>query len=174
MEVFIGCLRLAGSYAELAYLRAVKPGKVVPRAVELEIGAELSADDELPIVDEHGNLLGRVGACLRLAKEVKLRFGGTPKLSEANKLLAARYIDEALVEHGVTRKIDRAKMMYKIRALVFTRLREEREEDQWTNSATAHASHAGAEGWGRLLCDKILGLAVPWSTRVARRTVAAA
>lgn len=172
--MLLGCFRLAGSYAELAYLRSTKQEKVVPRAVELEVSTELAGDDEGPVVDEHGTVLRRVGACLRIAKEVKLRFGGTPKLSEANKLLAARYIDEALVEHGVTRKIDRAKMMYKIRALVFTRLREEREEDQWTNSATAAESHDGASGWGRLLYDTVLGLTVPWSTRVGRRVVVAA
>lgn len=132
--------------ASLATITA-RGHKLVPGAVEMAVAEELDGDDETSYVTADGHLLRRVGAALRIAKEVKLRFGGTPKYNEANRLLAARYIDEALTEHGVTRKIDRAKLMYRIRALVFTRLAEEREEDQWLNSETAIRSHRDGTGW---------------------------
>lgn len=121
--------------------------KVVPKHVERSVWAELSADEDTDLVDEDGNLTRRAGVSLRIAKEVKLRFGGTPRLTEANRMLAARYIDEALVEHGVTRKLDRARMLYRIRALVFTRLAEEMEEDQWLNSAASQRTHDSGTGW---------------------------
>lgn len=125
-----------------------QPGrKVVPNHVERSVWAELSADEDVDLVDEDGKLTRRAGASLRIAKEVKLRFGGTPRLTEANRMLAARYIDEALIEHGVTRKLDRARMLYRIRALVFTRLAEDMEEDQWLNSANTQRSHANGTGW---------------------------
>jgi hypothetical protein len=149
---------------------------VVPEDVEARVAMEIGGPDDVEVTEVHHggafepdahHLFGaekpgivmadgdgvktvhtqRIGVALRLAKEVKLRFGGTPKLSEANRLLAARYIDEALTEHGVTRKIDRAKLMYKIRALVFTRLQEEQEEDQWLNSEAAQGSHDKGTGW---------------------------
>lgn len=92
-------------------------------------------DDERDVaVGVDGRLLRRVGVALRLAREVKLRFGGTPTATEANRLLASRYIQDAMEEHGITRKLDKAKVMYRARALVFIPLGEEIEEAQVTNS----------------------------------------
>lgn len=151
--------------------------KLVPQHVEIQVAAALAANDEEEVVTAvlgpatadgaapAPMVSGRVGVALRLAKEVKLRFGGTPRLSEANKLVAARYIEEALVEHGVTRKIDRAKLLYKVRALVFTRLEDEGLEDMWLNSQVAQESHAMGTGWAS---------AKPWSWLGTRRRVPSA
>lgn len=162
--------RLAYSYYASKY-RALK---IVPQYCEDEVLQELVADPDNDVVDDDGNLTRRVGVSLRLAKEVKLRFGGTPQLTEANRLLAARYIDEALVEHGVTRRLDRAQMMFKIRALVFTKLAEERLEDQWLNSQAAVNSHERGTGWGHAVYARICGISLPWLSTVRRRTIAVA
>lgn len=138
------------------------PWSVVPAYVERAATAEVNADDDVDLVDHEGKLTQRVGASLRIAKEVKLRFGGTPKLTEANRLVAARFIDEALIEHGVTRKLDRARMMYRVRALVFTRLAEEREENQWLNSRTLQDQHDAGSGWVSLVDVEGWRAWVPW------------
>lgn len=99
------------------------------RRGDVQLTQLLAEDDEADIaVDIKGGLNVRHGVALRLAREVKLRFGGTPSNTEANRLVAARYIQDAMTEHGITRKIDCAKMMYKVRAIVFTPLDEEIDE----------------------------------------------
>lgn len=146
--------------------------KVVDKCIEAIVSAELLANPlGVDIVDGNGNLTRRVGSSLRVAHEVKLRFGGTPALTEANKLLAARYIDEALVEHGVTRKIDRALMMYKVRALVFTRLAGEKCEDMFLNSRAAMTSHDDADGWHHADQLTFLGFKLPFYANARRRQV---
>lgn len=123
-----------------------KGDRCVPNAVESAIRAELESEYEGAIVDDDGKIVRRVGVAMVIAKEVKIKFGGTPKYNEANRLLAARYIDDALIEAGV-RKYDRARIFCRIRALVFTKLAEEREEDQWINSRTLCEEHDAGSGW---------------------------
>jgi hypothetical protein len=89
----------------------------------------------------------KVGTARLISAMVKLRFGGTPKLTEANKLVAGRYITEFLEESRV-RKCDRPKVFYKARALVFIRSAEEREEDMIVNSALGMDTHDDGTGWG--------------------------
>lgn len=169
-EVLTLGVAAAVAAASVACWATYKKPKIVPYVIEQDVRDEMGGDDEVDLVDGEGNLTHRVGASLRVAKEVKLRFGGTPKYSEANKLLAARYIDEALTEHGVTRKIDRARMMYKIRALVFTRLKEEREEDQWVNSTAAQDSHEYGTGWATRAIVEMFGLRATSCHKLRRRT----
>lgn len=121
--------------------------KQVPQHVERVAEALIGADDDEDMVDEEGRLRNRVGVALRLAKEVKLRFGGTPQLTEANRLVAARYIQDAMTDAGITRKVDQNRLLYRVRALVFTRLAEEREEEQLLNSATLMREHNAGTGW---------------------------
>lgn len=110
----------------------------------------LREDDEpeLDVVD--GRLGTKQGVALRLAREVKLRFGGTPADNEANHLLAARYIQDAMDDHGITRKLDKAKILYRTRALVFIPLPEEVEEARLRNCRKARQCKralANARGW---------------------------
>lgn len=93
-----------------------------------QLRALLDEDDDAAIEVVDGKLVSKVGVALRLAREVKIKFGGTPSLNEANRLLAARYIQDVMDDHGITRKIDRARIMYRVRAIVFTPLSEEIEE----------------------------------------------
>lgn len=134
----VGGAVVLGVGAAVRYLRGRPP--IVPAADEAKFRLWQGEDDEAPVrVLPDGSLFDRMGVCLRLAKEVKLRFGGTPSRSPANKLLAARYIKDAFDAHGVTRELDRAKLMYKVRALVFLPSPEEIEEAKFM------ASYAYAE-----------------------------
>lgn len=150
LRTWMGLLLLGGYY--LALRRLTPRGKVVPEEVEDEVQRELDSEllEDL-VVD--GLFVARAGVIKRLAEEVKLKFGGTPKLTDANRLVAARYILDVMESNGITRKVDQCKLMYKVRALVFTRLAHEREESQWLNSAAACASHDDGAGWLHLTVE---------------------
>ncbi len=141
---------IVGVFFLCSWCRRRTPWKMVPRKVE-EVASALLSDesiDELErIVDEDGRPLRRIGVPLRLANEVKLRFGGTPELTEANRLVAARYIREAMEAAGITRKTDQWNLLPTVRALVFTKLAKERFEDQLLNSKVLQGEHNNASGW---------------------------
>lgn len=136
------------------YLRTQGEKRPVPAHVEREVSRTLRADPYTELeVGEEGELrlVGntRYGVALRLALEVKHEMGGiTPSYTDANRMVVTRRIDDVMTAHGVTRRIDRALMAPKIRALVFTRLAGEREEAQWVNSRAAQSSHNDVKGWG--------------------------
>lgn len=140
--------------------------KVVPEEVERDVRRELSSEYDGDIVDAAGNIVIRVGAALRIAKIVKLKFGGTPSYSAANKLLAARYIN-TLLEDANVRVEDRTRILYRVRALVFTKLKEEMEEDQWTNSAAAGANNRDSTGWFGVIKRSAFG----WGSQTYQRTL---
>lgn len=136
------------------YLKNPGGRRPVPARVEREVSQTLRADPytELEVGDEGELRLARNtrhGVALRLALEVKHEMGGiTPSYTDANRMVVTRRIDDVMTAHGVTRRIDRALMAPKIRALVFTRLAGEREEAQWVNSQAAQSSHNDVRGWG--------------------------
>lgn len=154
-------MTLAGSICSLTLLggwlywrRGTR--RPVPRRVEQEVQRTLNADPNTePVIVEGALRLQentRLGVALRLAIEVKHEMGGiTPAYTEANRMVATRRIDDVMTAHGVTRRIDRAMLAPKIRALVFTRLKGELEEAQWVNSAAAQSSHDAVNGWGAYL-----------------------
>ncbi len=122
--------------------------KVIPREIEQWVKDEADAAfDDGAIADPSGVLLEKPGVVTRLAEEVRLRFNGTPSLTQSNLMLAGRYIREVL-EGSKVRHVDRPKIFYKIRALVFTRSHYEREADQILNSAAALKAHDDGTGWG--------------------------
>jgi len=96
--------------------------------VSYDINQELHADEDVEIEIQGGRIVGRAGVAMRLAMEVKGRFGGTPDLTNDNRLLAARYIQDAMEQHGAIRKSDMARLMFKVRALVFIPCQEEIDE----------------------------------------------
>lgn len=120
--------------------------KQVPASVDSELYEEMHAGEvDLDVVD--GKLVRRVGAALRVAREVKQRFGGTPDLNKANWVLAARYIQDVCVNHGVTRAVDQWHMTCRARPIVFTPLAEEHLENQFLNCDTAFEGVDGVQGW---------------------------
>lgn len=132
----------------VAYLLCPAPDtKIVGFDSERRVRESIGCFDAAPQVDEEGKLVMRVGAALRIAREVKVRFGGTPKYTEANWLLAARYITDACESNLITRKVDQWTMLTKARPIVFTRLPEEAEEMRWVNSKYASDLNEDAEGW---------------------------
>lgn len=143
-------LGVAGRFRELHRVRQLRDRRV-PEHIEEQVARETMADCDfggagIP-VDDDGKLTMRVGVALRIAKEVKLRFGGTPKYTEANWLLAARYVADACAKHRITRELDQWTVLCKARPLVFTRLYDERVEQQWLNSQSALHSHDLGSGW---------------------------
>lgn len=141
------------------WLKGQGARRTVPARVEREVAQTLRADPYTGLdVGEHGELRlarnTRYGVALRLALEVKHEMGGiTPSYTDANRMVVTRRIDDVMTAHGVTRRIDRALMAPKIRALVFTRLAGEREEAQWVNSQAAQSSHNAVKGWGAYVRD---------------------
>lgn len=150
------CLALVLCWRNLKTQGTKRP---VPARVEREVAQTLRADPytEL-VVGDRGELRLdggiKYGVALRLALEVKHEMGGiTPSYTDANRMVVTRRIDDVMTAHGVTRRIDRALMAPKIRALVFTRLAGEREEAQWVNSLAAQTSHNDVKGWGAYVLD---------------------
>jgi len=125
--------------------------KRVPHQIEKWTSEELAAQpDDQPEVDPEGALNERPGLIRRMAEEIQVtRFRGTPELTRSNLLVAGRYIDE-LLERSTVRKVDRPRVFYKVRALVFTRMANEREGDQILNSRAAQKEHFAGTGWGYL------------------------
>lgn len=154
LEVARGCLRLVTRTSSiiisiLRFLKMVARYLTTsPASKTLRKLQEEDDEPELDVVD--GRLGAKQGVALRLAREVKLRFGGTPTDNEANHLLAARYIQDAMDDHGITRKLDKAKILYRTRALVFVPLPEEVEEAELRNCREARQCKrdlANARGW---------------------------
>ncbi len=138
-----------GIRSVILWARGIK--KEVPREIEAWVQEELDSvhlpDDEDPVADLSGEVSRKPGVILRLAEEVRLRFNGTPALTQSNLMLAGRYIREVL-EGSKVRTTDRPRVFYKIRALVFTRSHYEREADQILNSKAALKAHDDGTGWG--------------------------
>lgn len=125
--------------------------KIVPREIEEWVESEASADQDVAVLTGDTDAVSeKPGVCMRIAEEVRMRFGMTPQLTQSNLLLAGRYIRDALEDSRV-RKVDRPKVFYKIRALVFTRSRYEMEEDQILNSASATKRHSDGTGWASVV-----------------------
>lgn len=120
--------------------------RVVPAHVEAAVRDEVAATDDAPLVVD-GVLQFRIGVALRIAREVKMRFGGTPKDTEANRLLCARYVADACADNGITRKVDQWAVLCKARPLVFVPLREEALSAQWNGSSTLRQMRDDASGW---------------------------
>lgn len=147
---------LGGAAAIAAYVYWIRrSGQRARAAEEAWVTAELSGhgfcDDgpagEFPVRPD-GSMHPvwrerRMGIALRLAKEVKHEMGGiTPAMTDANRLVVTRKIDEVMTQHGITRRIDRARWAGRIRALVFTRLDEELEEMEVLHTAAVVEAHA--------------------------------
>lgn len=138
--------------------------KEVSEHVEAWVAEELTTEpDAEPVTEDEGKFHDRPGIYRRMAEEVQLRFNGTPTLSRSNLLLAGRYINE-LLEASTVRKVDRPRVFYKVRALVFTRSTHEAFGDMVLNSRFAQEQHADGEGWGYLTW---LG----WVPRLQRRGI---
>jgi hypothetical protein len=149
----------------LLWLRRRLPTfKEVPLAINAEVASELASDlEDIEFVD--GRVVNKVGVAMRLAREVKLRFGGTPSLTDANLLVAMRHIESVFEDNNI-RKVDRLKLVYKVRALVFVRSRDEMVEDQWRNSRAALEQHDMAVGWWSYVAVKdTLGVIWSWDKR---------
>lgn len=128
--------------------RAFAPGKAAPARVERWLREEARwADDVTPEVDENGRLVMRIGVAARIAREVKMRFGGIPSPTEANRLLCARYIADACADHGITRKVDQYRVLTRARPLVFLPLADDVFEVQLENSGEAQRMRADYVGW---------------------------
>ncbi len=123
-----------------------KPGRL-PMRISRLVQDELMADSDVDFEVVDGRLVGRMGVCRRLALEVKGRFGGTPKLTEDNRLLAARYIMDAMEQHGAIRKSDMVRLMFRTRALVFIPFDEEIEELQMAHTSAARHNVTEYSSW---------------------------
>lgn len=121
--------------------------RAVPANVSAMLQEEMAAEDE-DIVVVDGRLTKRIGAALRIARSVKLRFGGTPEYNKANWVLSSRYIVDACVAQGITRDADQWLMVTRARPIIFVPLQEEKIEAQTINCDEAFSALESVEGWG--------------------------
>lgn len=144
LAILLSVLWWALGYTAVALWRG-RSRHLVPSTVNQQVSNECGAGD----VDDEDMARGhrRIGVALRIAREVKLRFNGTPSRTEANWRLCGSYVQDACVSNGITRKTDQWQVLMKARPLVFTPLPEEIAEQQWLNSEYAGRNAMAATGW---------------------------
>lgn len=134
------CAAVTGLYCSVAAIAwPLQDLPIVSEATEDSVRAELYGDaadveGEWPAEAGSAALSRRVGAALRIAKEVKVLMGGTPEYTTANMLVVAKNIERVCLDNGITRRVDQFYMLNKARPLVFTPLPEEVEAIKWLNS----------------------------------------
>lgn len=131
--------------------------KPVELAAECGIREELEAGLDEIQVDADGQLVVKVGVAKLIAERVWMRFGETPKLRRAEWLVAARYVNEEMDKHGITRHKDRVYVFSRARALVFVQKFGDKDSNKILNSSAVAQNDRDATGWGHYEKDGMFG-----------------